>query len=192
MVEPTNQTALPEVLAEGVGFERFCRDAFVSFQGVLFGLTADEAPNVGVEGAELFLHFEESAGVADGGVDFQAVADDSGVAEQFANFLFVVARDFLRIEPVKHFAIPRALLQDPVPPQPRLRSFPYQELEPLVFVMHGHAPYLVVIGDVQLTLRPGTTWSGDLLVSRHGHCGFTPRKVFTFFPATRQATAAAK
>src|SRR6266478_9762705 len=71
-------------------------------------LSADEAPNVSVKCPELLLHFEESARVTDGGVDFQAVADDSGVAKQFANLLLVVACDFLWVESVKHFAIPRA------------------------------------------------------------------------------------
>src|SRR5205814_9607181 len=41
-------------------------------------------------------------------VDFKAAADDSGVAEQLADFLFVVARHFLRIESVKHTSRYRA------------------------------------------------------------------------------------
>src|SRR6267378_4298826 len=100
-------------------------------KGVANG-AADEAPDVGVKGAEFFLHFEEGAGVADGGVDFKAVAHDSSVAEQFADLLLVVVRHFLRIKSVKHFAIPRALLQDRVPAQSRLRPFQHQELKPFM------------------------------------------------------------
>ena len=117
------EAALLQIFAEGVGFGGLCREAFVGFPSVLFGLAADEAPDVGVEGAEFFLNFQEGAGVTDGGVDFEAVADDSGVAKQFANLLFVVARHFLRVESVKHFAISRAFLQDRVPTQSRLRAF---------------------------------------------------------------------
>src|SRR6267143_3262628 len=151
------ETALLQIFAEDVGFGGLCREAFVGFPGVLFGLTADEAPNVSVKRAEFFLNFQEGAGVADGGVNFKAVANDSSVAEQFADLLFVVARDFLRIESIKYFAIPRAFLQDCVPTQSRLRAFQYQELKPRALVMHGHTPFLVVIRNVQLTFRPVTT-----------------------------------
>jgi len=122
------ETALLQIFAEGVGFGGFCREAFAGFPGVLFGLAADEAPDVCVKGTEFFLDFEEGASVTDGGVDFEAVANDSGVAEQFADLLFVVARDFGGIESIKYFAIPRAFLQDRVPTQSRLRAFQYQEL----------------------------------------------------------------
>src|SRR6267378_798989 len=174
------ETALLQIFAEDVGFGGLCREAFVGFPGVLFGLTADEAPNVSVKRAEFFLNFQEGAGVADGGVNFKEVANDSSVAEQFAEFLFVVARDFLRIKAVQHLAIPRALLHDCVPAQARLRTFQYQELKPCMLVIHGHTPFLVVIGDVQLALRPGTTHSCVLLVSRHGLCDFTPAKFSLF------------
>src|SRR5258707_665015 len=79
------------------------------------------------------------------GLDFQSVADDSGVAEQFLHLLLVIARYFLWIESVKHFAIPRAFPQDCVPAQSRLRPFQYQELKPLVLVMYGHTPFLIMI-----------------------------------------------
>src|SRR5437773_11001867 len=94
----------------------------MGFPGVLLRLTADEPPDVGVKGAELFLDLKEGAGVADGGVDFKAVADDSGIAEQFADLLLVVAGDFSGIKSVKHFAVPSAFPQDGVPAQTRLRK----------------------------------------------------------------------
>ncbi len=106
----------------------------MGFPGVLFGPTADEAPNVGVKGPKFFLNFQEGAGIADGGVDFQAIADDSGVAEQFVGFLFVVACHLGGIKSVKYFAIPRAFSQDRVPAQSRLRAFQYQELKPFVLL----------------------------------------------------------
>ena len=46
------------------------------------GPPADEAPDVGVEGAELLLHGEEGAGVAHGRLHLGPVADDAGVAQQ--------------------------------------------------------------------------------------------------------------
>jgi len=151
----------------------------MGFPGVLLRLTADEPPDVSVKGAELFLDLKEGAGVADGGVDFKAVADDSGVAEQFADLLLVVAGDFSGIKSVKHFAVPRAFPQDRVPAQARLRTFEGQELEPFLLVVHGHTPFLIVIGNIQLLLRPVTTDSVDLLASGHGLGGLTPAAIFT-------------
>src|SRR6266576_2767919 len=119
-------------------------------------------------------------------------ASDSGVAEQFADFLFVVARHCLRIESVKHFAIPRAFSQNGVPAQSRLRPFQHQELKPFVLVVHGHAPFLVMIGNVQLAFCPDTTHRSYLLARRHGLCGSPPTTFFTFVLAPRSATVAAR
>src|SRR5258708_21398657 len=70
-------------------FRRLCGEVFVGFPGVLLWPTAGEAPDVRIERAEFFLNFEKGARVANSGIDFQPVANDSGIAEQFADFLFV-------------------------------------------------------------------------------------------------------
>src|ERR1043165_468121 len=61
-------------------------------------LAVDEPPDVGVEAAELALHFEKGDGVGDGGVDLETIADDTVVIQQRRDLLLVVTRDFLRVE----------------------------------------------------------------------------------------------
>src|SRR5438034_1677426 len=56
-------------------------------------------------------------------------ADDSGIAEQFADLLLVVAGDFSGIKSVKHFAVPRAFPQDGVPAQTRRSEEHTSELQ---------------------------------------------------------------
>src|SRR5258706_2251577 len=93
------------------------------FPGVLFRFAVDETPDVAVEAAEFLLDFEEFAGVADCGRNFQAIADDAGIGEQLFDFFRAVAGDLLGIEAVEHFSIAFALAQDRVPAQTRLRAF---------------------------------------------------------------------
>ena len=70
------EAAILQALAYGIGDFRGGREADVSFPRVLDGLAVYERPDVFVEGAEFFLNFQEGAGVGDGGVNFQAVADE--------------------------------------------------------------------------------------------------------------------
>src|SRR5258708_28672639 len=104
---------------------------FEGFPGVLSGPAADEAPDVGIKSAELLLDFKEGAGVTDGGVDFQAVADDSGGSEQSANLLFVGAGHFLLGKSVQHFTIARAVSLCRFPSPTLLVAFVDHELNTL-------------------------------------------------------------
>src|SRR5216683_6631456 len=55
------------------------------------------------------------AWVADGGCDFQAIADDAGIGKQLPYFFRVVAGDLLRVEAVEDFSIAFTLAQHGVP-----------------------------------------------------------------------------
>src|SRR5437879_6740723 len=116
------ESPLLQIFAQGIGLRRLSGHLLVRLPRILPGAPAHKSPDVGVKRSELFLYFEESACVADGGVDFQAVANNSSVAKQFANLLLVVTRHFLWIEAVEHFPVSRTLLQDGVPTQTRLRA----------------------------------------------------------------------
>ena len=129
----------------------------MAFPAVLFGLPADEEPHVRIERAEFLLHFQKGPRIRNRRADFQPVADDSGITEQSADFLIVVARHFRGIKSVKHFVVPRAFFQNRIPAQPRLRTLQNQELKPFAVVVNGHTPLLVVIRNVQFIRRPGTT-----------------------------------
>src|SRR5579864_1180669 len=63
------ESPLLEILAECVRFGRSRRNLSRSFPAVLFGLSADETPAVGVKAAELFLDLEKCACVAHRGFD---------------------------------------------------------------------------------------------------------------------------
>ncbi len=61
----------------------------------------DKSPDVAVEAAKFFLHFEEGSGVLHRRFDLQPVADDAPVLEQGGDFSFIIAGDLLRIEVVE-------------------------------------------------------------------------------------------
>src|SRR5207245_2597609 len=61
------------------------------------------------------------------------------------------------IKLVEGFSVVPSLLQDRLPTQTRLRSFEDQELEQQTVVVDRHAPFGVMVLDVELGLRPRTT-----------------------------------
>ena len=61
-----------------------------------------------------------------------------------------------RLELIESQAIILPFLEDDLPAQAGLGAFENQELEQEPVSMHRHAPFLVVILDVQIVLRPGT------------------------------------
>ena len=74
----TNETesAMLEVLAERIGFDRSCRDLSHDLPPVKLWLSVNETPAIGVEAFELFLDFEKRACIAHGGLNLHTVADD--------------------------------------------------------------------------------------------------------------------
>src|SRR2546422_4013366 len=77
------EAALTQVCAQGVGFACLRGDLPQVFPGVFDWPAADKAPEIGVEAAEFLLHGQEGFGVLNGGGDFEPVADDARVGEQF-------------------------------------------------------------------------------------------------------------
>ena len=88
--------------------------------------------------------------------DFGAVAHDAGVLHQRLDLRLVVAHDLFRIEAVEGGAEGVALAQDGDPGQAGLEAVEDQLFEQRAVVPFGHAPFLVVIGDIERILaRPG-------------------------------------
>src|SRR5579859_2036130 len=161
------EAALRQVFAQCVGLFRARRN--LALPGVLFRFAIDKAPDVRVEAAKFLLRLQERTGVADGGSDLQAIADDAGVSEQLPHFLCPVAGHFFGIESVEYFLIALPFAQHGVPAQSRLRAFQSQHLKPSVVVVQRHAPLFVVIGNIPRfdAQRHRTRWSeaegtGDL------------------------------
>ena len=95
------EAALFQVAAQGVGNRGAGRNVAEASPGVLKRAAVYEAPLVGSEGAELLLDLQESSGVGDCRFDFQAVADNVRVPQQFGNLRRVETGYQFRIKPGK-------------------------------------------------------------------------------------------
>ena len=120
--------------------------------------SVDEAPKIICERAEFFLHFDEATRVADGGFNFQPVADDPGITQQAFNAAPVESCDLVHVERGEGPAVVRALLQHGIPAEPRLRRFERDEFEQHLVVVHRHAPLPIMVVDVIrfAEVNPGT------------------------------------
>src|SRR6266705_3276376 len=143
------ETAPLEVLADRIRRPRAGRHLPHAAPAVLQRPPAGEAPEISVEGAEFPLHVEEGAGVADGGLDLEAIAHDPRVAEQPFDVAGAKARHLDRVEPGEGAAIVLPLVEDRGPGQPGLRALEYQELEQAAVVVDRDTPLHIVIADVQ-------------------------------------------
>ena len=118
------------------------------------GPPAHEAPDVGVEGAELLLDGQEGTGVADRRLDLGPVADDAGVGQELLHPGRREARHLGGVEVGEGLAVAGAALEDGGPAEAGLRPLEHQELEVGGVVVHRHAPLGVVVGDHLVALRP--------------------------------------
>lgn len=68
-------------------------------------------------------------GIAPGGIEFEAVADDPGIKHQFGDFRVTHLRHTLHVEAVQHLAVALAFAQHGDPGQPGLEPFKQKQLE---------------------------------------------------------------
>lgn len=162
------KTARLEVFAHGVGLLSFRRNLLAGFPVIDFRRAVGELPYILVECPEFFLGCEEGFGVGDGGGDFQAIANDTGIGHQFRGFRFGIARDFFWIKLVKGFAKIFTLLQHAIPTQASLHAFENKKFEELAIVVKRHAPLLVVIRDIKVVGRPGAACHNYMLGRANG------------------------
>ena len=121
-----------------------------------FGLPSRKSHSSAEKPGPFSMIFEIGARRADRALDLGAVAHDAGVLHQPLDLLRRVARDLLRLEIVEGAAEIVALAQDGDPRQPGLEAVEHQLLVERAVVVFRHAPFLVVIGDVErVLLRPG-------------------------------------
>src|SRR5579864_110921 len=160
------EAALFEVLADRIRERRAAGHLLHAATAALQRLPVDETPQVGIERAEFAPDAEKGAGVVDGGLDLQPVADDAGVAEQPPDVAGAEARYLCRVEPGKGAAVVFALLQDREPGETSLGAFQGQELEQPPVVMNRDAPLAVVVTDVQIVAQ--APWTA----LRFGHVAY--------------------
>src|SRR6202522_2691653 len=146
-----------QVLAHGVRFGRARRYAPRGGPFVLLRPAADKLPDVTVERAKFLLYREERLRIRNCRRDFQAVAHDTRVRQQRADFSPLIAGNLCSIEPVKSAAVVLALVENRLPTQPRLRAFQNQKFKKRAIVVHRLAPLFVVVFDHEALLRPMTT-----------------------------------
>src|SRR5438094_7070061 len=118
------EAAFLQILGQGIGLRRCCLHGFL---GDALGMSqcsiAREAPDVPVEAAELFLHFQETFCVGDSALDFQTIADDARVVHQTCDVGFAESRDLACVEVFERLPEILALAQDRNPAQSRLKAF---------------------------------------------------------------------
>ncbi len=119
------------------------------------GFIADERP----EERHRILQGQPGLGVAAGGLEFEAVADDAGVEHQLIDFSVAHLRHALHIEAVQHLPVALAFAQNGDPGQPGLEPFEQKQLEQTLRIAQRRAPLLIVISHVQRIVRtPKAAW----------------------------------
>jgi hypothetical protein len=161
------EAELFEVLAHGVGFRGAGGELGHGSLAVLTGLPVHVAPEEGVEGTVLVDDVEGAAGVADGGFNFEPVAHDARIAQEPLNVAGGKAGDFFHVPTGEGGAVVFALAQDGQPTEPGLRAFQNEELEQHAVVVHGNAPFFVMVGHIE-RIRSAPPATRPLLVRSHG------------------------
>ena len=157
-----------EVLAQLFGLGACRRYLALHLPTIDERFAADETPDVVGEAPEFFLDREIVPRVADRCLDLSPVAYDAGVGHEPFNGALVEARNALGIEVGKCAAITGTLAQNRCPAQAGLRAFEDQKLEVRAIVVHGNAPFGVVVAQVVLVdaLTPWTSSLANGLVVR--------------------------
>ena len=145
-----------QIFAHRIRFLRPGRDVSSPAAPVDLRRPADEGPDVPVESPKLLLHRQKRLRVLDRRRDLQPVADNAGIGHQLRTPFCVILRNFLRIEPIKRFAIILPLRENRRPAQPRLRAFQNDEFKQRPVVVMRATPFLIVIFDIERFGRPRT------------------------------------
>ena len=156
MVGPTNLKPRPGELLRDLARQRGLRRHLRGGAEIVdLRLAVDEVPQQPREARALLHDVEPGARGEHRALDLHAVAHDAGVLHQPLDLLRRVARDLLRLETVEGAAEIVALAQDGDPRQAGLEAVEHELLVERAVVVFRHAPFLVVIGDVErVVLRP--------------------------------------
>ena len=112
-------------------------------------LAVDEVPQEFRETRALLHDLQIGLGAVDRALDLGAVAHDAGIVHQRVDLLRIVARDLLGLEIVEGLSEIVALAQDRDPRQAGLETVEDQLFVQRAVVIFRHAPFGVVIGDVE-------------------------------------------
>src|SRR5262245_24214287 len=153
------ESAPRQLLRHRARNRRFRRHLGCRTETIDLRLAVDEVPDQPREAGALLHRVEIGARGEDRALDLHAVAHDAGILHQLLDLFRRVARDFRRLEAVEGAAEILALAQDGDPGEPGLEAVENELLVERAVVVFRHAPFLVVIGDVErILLRPGTAF----------------------------------
>src|SRR5579864_6862945 len=151
-------------LAGKLGLGRYLLDAA---QAIDLGAAVDEVPQE-LREARAFVHDREpGARGKDRPLDLETIAHDALVLHQSLDLFGRVASDLGGFEGVEGAAEIIALAQDGDPGEAGLEAVENELLEKRAVVVLRHAPFLVVIGDVERILPgPGAAWASVTMCVR--------------------------
>ena len=163
---------------------------FVLRKRLTLRLAVEEIPQQRGEARAFLHHLEPGARREHRALDLQPVAHDAGIVHQRSLLARVVARNFGRLEVVEGAAEVVALAQDGDPRQAGLEAVEHELLVERAVVVLRHAPFLVVIGDVERVVlaRPGAAVNAVGMEKRRGHsAAFSPGHANVAQPGLRGA-----
>jgi hypothetical protein len=155
------ESFLFQVLSDGVG-EIGSGGNFVEGVEVIVDCAAiGKAPDVVVEGAELFPDCDKRPGIGDGSGDFQAVADNAGVFQKRGDFTVIIAGNGSKIKMIECVSEVLSFPQDGQPAQTCLKGFQNQEFKQFSVLMNRNTPFPVMVLNIRVIFQaPGTALSG--------------------------------
>ena len=107
----------------------------------------------------LLLDCEEGARVQRNGFEFASVAHQAGIPHEGVDFLGVEAGEFTDVKASERLPVVVTFLQHGDPGEPSLGAFEDELFEEPAIVTHGHAPFFVVIRDVERVISaPEAAW----------------------------------
>jgi glycyl-tRNA synthetase alpha chain len=150
------ETSLFQRLAHGLGLRGNCRHLAALAKVIDLRHAADEGP----EQRHRIVQLEPGLGILTYGLELETVADDPGVLHQgFLDIRIRERRQALHIEVEQNLAVALTLLQHGDPRQPGLKAFEQQQLEQRLRVALRHAPFVVVVSDIQrIVIAPKAAW----------------------------------
>ena len=118
------------------------------------------AANKGPEQGHRVFKRKPGLGVLPGSAELETVANDAGILHQGVLDVLVSQRgQALHIETKQHLAVALALLEYGDPRQACLEAFKQQQLKQRLRVALRHAPFLIVVGDIQRIVgAPEAAW----------------------------------
>ncbi len=119
------EPGLFQTFAHRHGFGGDRRDFAAIFEMIDDRLITDERP----EERHRVLQRQPGLGITAGGVEFEAVADDSRIEHQFVDFGVTHLRHALYVKAEQHLAITLAFAQHGDPGKPGLEPFEQKQLE---------------------------------------------------------------